>query len=280
MSLPALARVARRGADFLAHGFGCLGVSWAVIEILTRYYEWRFLKARPLFWIVVLLCLGWAWFRTRRLKSVSWSIPWSNVSIEVCVGDVLQSEGLGVIPVSEFFDSQIGLPVSPKSLHGIFIQRCFGGESGAFDKAVSAHLSRVQPEGKVDRPQGKRTRFPIGTAVPVSAGGKRFLVWAFTKAHPITCKASADVAQMLVALGGLWDSARTHSNGEPLVVPLIGSGLSGVDLPPRELINLIVLSFIEETKKSRITPRLRVALLREWASQVDLRSLKAYWERT
>ena len=43
-----------------------------------------------------------------------------NTVIEIIFGDLFAQDGIRAIAVSEFFDSKLGMPVSNKSLHGIF----------------------------------------------------------------------------------------------------------------------------------------------------------------
>ena len=200
----------------------------------------------------------------------------SNVSIDIAFGDIFAQDGVAAIPVNEFFDSEIGLPVSPHSLHGIFLHRCFGGHADAFDRQLEDKLSSKAAD-VVSRKQGKGKRFPIGTGAVIEASGRRYLVFAFTHTDIDTCKARADVPQMFVALAGLWKAARAELGGDALNLPLVGSGLSGVGLPARDLLNMIVLSFLDETKRQVVASKLRIVLTGDRHSEVDLREVKRFW---
>src|SRR5882762_6295321 len=72
-------------------------------------------------------------------------IPVANCDtvIEIIFGDLFAQSGIRVIAVSEFFDSQLGVPVSGKSLHGIFLQKCFGGHPESFDKQIHEQLKNI-----------------------------------------------------------------------------------------------------------------------------------------
>ena len=61
-------------------------------------------------------------------------------------------------------------------------------------------------------------------------------------------------------------------------LPLVGSGLSGLGLPTRDLLNLIILSAITETKSKGITRRIRIVLHRDRFDSLDLRDVKRHWE--
>lgn len=161
----------------------------------------------------------------------------------------------------------------------MLLQRCFGGHADAFDRQIVAKLDGIDAEF-VTRRQGKGQRFKIGTCAAIEAAGRRFLAFAFSRTDIATCKASADVPQMFAALAGLWRAARVELGGDALNLPLVGSGLSGVGLPARELLNIIILSFLDETKRQVVTRELRVVLTWDRLSEVDLREIKKLWERT
>lgn len=78
----------------------------------------------------------------------SYKIANSNTVIEVIFGDLFEQSGIRAIAVNEFFDSKIGKPVSDKSLHGIFLQKCFGGHPEPFDKQVDEQLKNVQSKSR------------------------------------------------------------------------------------------------------------------------------------
>ncbi|MDA8118289.1 MAG: DUF6430 domain-containing protein [Actinomycetota bacterium] len=229
------------------------------------------------FGAIILCSVIYGTYRMWRPAQIVITAPLSNVSIEVVFGDIFAQEGVAAIPVNEFFDSEIGLPVSKKSLHGMFLQRCFAGHGEAFDRQVADKLGNIHPE-VVSRREGKGERFPIGTSAALEVGRRRYLLFAFTRTDTGTCKASADVPQMFAALAGLWRTARTELGGDVLNVPLVGSGLSGVGLPTRDLLNMIILSFLDETRRQIVVHQLRVVLGWDRLPGVDLREVKRYWE--
>lgn len=212
-----------------------------------------------------------------RVAKVTIPVKQSNISIEVAFGDIFECDGITAIPVSEFFDSEFGLPVSPNSLHGIFINRCFGGHPQAFDKQITNQLAGVRP-AQVKKEHGKTARYPIGTTTVLEAAGKHYLTFAFTHADPKTCKASADVPQMFEALSGLWKHSRIHMNGNALNLPLVGSGPSGVGLPAVDLVHILLLSFLDESRRQVITQKLRIILTWDRLDEINLRQLKESWE--
>lgn len=259
------------------HAFVAFSVLWTITEALDHFFGWGALKGAACFIAVIVVSVIFSICKILRPSHVVIALPMSNVSIEVVFGDIFTQDGVAAIPVNEFFDSEIGLPVSAKSLHGIFLKQCFGGYGDAFDRQLTEQLTNV-PAEVVQRQQGKKERFPIGTSAVIDAAGRRFLVFAFTHTDTATCKARADVPQMFTALTGMWRTARTELGGDALNLPLVGSALSGVGLPARDLVNIIILSFIDETKRQIVTHKMRIILTWDRLSEVDLREVKRFWE--
>jgi hypothetical protein len=216
--------------------------------------------------------------KTWKRRKISFKISNTNTTIEVLFGDLFKQEGLRVIPVNEFFDSEIGIPVSEKSLHGIFINNCFGGHSKYFDEEIENQLANKQFIEVSNKATGKNKCYPIGTTIKITANKSEYLAFALAKTRPNTCKAYCDVAIMWNALNGLWKKGRDISGGNPINLPLVGSAQSGVGLPARDLLNLIILSAITEEKKEKITSKIRIILQDSYFEELDLRDIERYWK--
>jgi hypothetical protein len=261
----------------LTEAFVAFSVLWTLTEALSYFVAGFDLKGR--FWLstFALMSLCWALKRAWKPSKVEFRVATCDTTLEIVFGDIFGQDGIRAIAVSEFFDSQIGKPVSDKSLHGIFLKRCFGGHPEAFDKQVNSELKNV-PGAVVSKTEGKSRSYPIGTTAIIIVNGDVYLALAFAKADPQSCKAYSDVSMMWQALHCLWQRARTETGGHPINVPLVGSGLSGLGLPSRDLLNLIILSAITETKSKQITSRIRIVLHRDRFEELDLREVKRHWE--
>jgi len=166
--------------------------------------------------------------------------------------------------------------VSENSLHGMVIKRYFGGHPEAFDCAVSASLEACDYK-QVDRQHGNCKKFPIGTTACVPANEHKFLLFALSHTNIETFKASADLATMITAMHGLFEKSRNSTGGEKLILPLIGSGISGVGLPATQLLQLIVLTIIDETKKRQICKEIDLVLHDSRFEEIDLETIKRQW---
>jgi hypothetical protein len=201
-----------------------------------------------------------------------------NTAIEVLYADLFQQDGIRAIPVSTFFESKLGKPVSGKSVHGALLLRCFGGLPESFDKQLDEQLAN-SPSELVQKADGKLREYPVGTTALITIHKERYVLVASATVDPQTCKVHTDVMTMWNALDHLWPRLREEADGEPVNLPLIGSGMAGIGLPSRDVLNLIILSAINETKSREIARRIRVVLRREQPDNLDLREIKQYWER-
>jgi hypothetical protein len=230
----------------------------------------------PLLCVVVVIGLAYSAFKIRRPLSILFNIIHTNTKLEIKFSDIFEEDGIRVIAVNEFFDSEIGLPVSERSLHGIFISKCFGGHPEAFDNVISDELSQIPCE-TIKRSQGKDRKYPIGTTALIPVNTDRYICFALCRTDVGTCKAEADVPTLWRALEGLYSKARNCLGGAPLILPLVGSGLSGIGLPVRDLLDLIVLSVITESKKNQVTTLIKIILTPDRFEEIDLGEINRYW---
>lgn len=271
-----LVGIRRHRWRFLGQAFLAFSVLWTSTECLSYFVPGFDVKGIFPLAGILLISLFWASFQVWKPSKVEIKVAHTNTTLEVLFGDLFEQDGYRAIAVNEFFDSELGKPVSDTSLHGLFLKKCFGGHPEPFDKQVDEQLANVE-RTEVEKSAGKKIRYPIGSCAMVTVDDDRYLCFALCKTDPDDCKASADVSMLWDALHYLWQCARVETGGRSLNLPLVGSGLSGIGLPTRDLLNLIVLSVITETKQNQITPRIRVVLTRDRFDDIDLREVKQYW---
>lgn len=252
---------------------------YTVIKITTQFFpRFKIEGVLPLS-VMVLTGVIYGLWRVWKPSKVTLQVANCQTCIEILFGDLFEQDGIRAIAVNEFFDSELGKPVSPKSVHGLFIQKCFGGQTQSLDAQLQQQLSSFVPHANGMKVCGKQDCYPIGTTALINVNSDRYIAFAFAKTEPATCKAYSSVEYMSKALHKVWERARTEAGGYPVNLPLVGSGLSGMGLPTRDLLNLIVLSAITETKTREITQTIRIVLHESRFKEIDLRDFKAKWEK-
>ncbi len=228
---------------------------------------------------LVLMIVGsifWGLYRIYPRRTITIRMKAIDVTVEVKFGDLFEAPGIKAIAVNESFDSELGQPVARSSLHGQLIERMFQDHPEQFDKLIDETLRSI-PFEEAERPSGKVRRYPIGTTAVVDAGVDRFLLPALCKTDVDTYKAYCDIPMLLRALEGLWATVRSRAGGQRVSVPLIGGGLSGIGLPPYQLLQLIILSIIMANKNGHIRSEIHIILARELMEEIDLDTLERQW---
>jgi len=262
---------------FGKHVFTSFSVVFTVVSGLTYFFPMLELHGWVHLSIILLGCIIYAGNKVWKPSRIEFKVPTCDTCIEILFGDLFAQDGIRAIAVNEFFDSELGKPVSDLSLHGIFLKRCFGGQPLAFDAQLTKELANIEHK-YVEKVEGKQECYPIGTTALIKVNSDKYIVFAFAKTIPATCKAYSTVEYMWRSLHDLWDRARIETGGYPVNLPLVGSGPSGMGLPTRDLLNLLLLSAITETKSSQITSKIRFVLHESRFKDVDLREVKKYWE--
>lgn len=273
-----LARGIWRGKlKFLGYVFATFSMLFTIVKMVDYFVPGVMLEGKVVAAVMVLIALVGGARKVWKPSKISMPIAHTNTCFEILFGDLFQQPGIRAIAVTEYFDSQIGRPVSDKSLHGMLIQNILGGHAEAFDRSVDEELRDAQGQTTAKK-EGKNKAFPIGTTALLPFNQDRYLLFAMTRADVENCKANADVTDMWKALHAMWQRARIESGGHDVNIPLVGGGLSGIGLPARDLLNLLILSAITETKSKEITQTIRIVLHRNLLAQIDLRDVKKYWE--
>lgn len=259
---------------FFLFGFAAYGALWTVIESLSAFVEQWKPAGLTAYGVLILFSIAIGAWRAWPVQRIEIRVPNSDSSIAVEFGNIFSKPGCIAIQVNEYFDSLLGNHVSTNSLHGMFIRDILGGQSTAFDSLILNALAAT-PFEQVARQDGNTRRYKIGTTASVHINSKRYLLFAFARTDTSTLKAYATVHELWDALAGLWEAVRINSNGDPVFVPLIGAGLSGVGLPERQLLELLILSFFYHTKKNKIATQVTVVLHKKLRRTIDLASIKA-----
>jgi hypothetical protein len=257
--------------------FASFSMAFTIVKAITHFFPLVKIEGPIPLSMILLLSVGYGLNKVWKPSRTEIAVATCNTVIEVLFGDLFEQDGIRGIPVNEYFDSELGKPVSDKSVHGILLKRFFGGRSESFDAQLDKELASAK-FAEVLKVEGKQRCYPIGTTALITVNDDKYIVFAFAKTDPNTCKASSNVELMWRSLHHFWDRARNECGGYPVNLPLVGSGLSGLGLPTRDLLNLLVLSAITETKALQITQTIRVILHESRFKDVDLREVKRHWE--
>jgi hypothetical protein len=272
--------ISRRRTSLLGWGLAGLGGIWLLVEpcavLFPPFREFVEANNKAMLAAFVLVAVGTAVWRAREPCNVTFRLRSTNTMIRIEFGDLFMQSGHLVVPVNEFFDGQLGTRVDGKSVHGQFIAKYYASEAKRFEAACDAALRGSQTE-TVERPGGRRKRYPIGTTAVVPIGPAKAFLFALSETDVETSKARANLPLMWSALQGLWASVRSHSNGHNVSMPLVGAGQSAVGFEPQHLLRIILLSALVATREREIAKRITIVLHEDLFDKIDLRALHHEW---
>jgi hypothetical protein len=272
--------LARRWRAGLAQAFGVAGAIWLVTEILTRTSSKAnaWLTDNGDTYLIGVLIAGAVWFvaYSYERRKVTFQVPTTSSYITVKFGNMFDEPTDWLIGVNEFFDGRLGHVVAPTSVHGQFISKVFNGDENAFRKAVATSLNGVPctPTTRVNQPSDA---YAIGvTAVLANGPHKAFLV-AMSHTDHVTHKAASTVPMLWDALKAALQAVQNHGNGQPLAMPLIGNGLSSVNIEPQHLLRLIVLALVDFGRKAGLPQQVTIVVPEACFDALDLREIRRDW---
>lgn len=197
------------------------------------------------------------------------------LEVEIKVADLFDQPGNLVIPVNDFFDTTLGAPVSPRSVHGQFLQRQFPSDEQRARSAIDAELASRSMVESVPRSSGATKRYAVGETITLPRGsGDRFILFALARTNAATHKTEASLPEFVGALEALWEGVRNCCNHEAISVPLMGAKTGRVGLPKLSLAELLLSSAVHAEKKQPIASRMTLVLQHEDLAEIDLFDLQ------
>jgi hypothetical protein len=192
--------------------------------------------------------------------------PCLRATVVVRLGDLFEQDDANLaVGFGDTFDTstQDDAVISRESVQGQLLERVYGNDRARLDADLRRGLRGVLPvarETVQDKPRGKRTRYPLGTVVPLPAGRRRIFAFAHCR-QDLDLVTHSSAAELRVSLDRLWRSVRVHGLLKPVAIPLVGSGLARVtELSREQLMILIVDTFLGNCRDERCSAELRIVI--------------------
>ncbi|NHI11286.1 hypothetical protein STPH2_6655 [Streptomyces sp. KO7888] len=179
-------------------------------------------------------------------------------------GDLFEQEADLVIGFSDTFDTATdgSLVISPSSLQGQLVERIYQGDVEALDADLDRALAAVNAESVESRSvkrHGKLARYPVGTVAVLERERWRVFAVAFSQmANTLTAQSTE--AFLHLSLGNLWEEVRRRETDRAVAMPVLGAGLSRLELERETLVNMTLASFREHTRRASVCRELRIVV--------------------
>ncbi|MFF8968441.1 macro domain-containing protein [Streptomyces sp. NPDC014995] len=206
-----------------------------------------------------------------------------RVDVVVVRGDLFDQEDANlVVGFSDTFDTSTDqdVVISRESVQGQLVDRLFEGRHRLLDDQLRRGLKEFTPlatESVRAKRRGRRTRYPVGTAVALPVGKRRVFALAYSRLGN-DLRARSAPADLRLSLERLWPSVALHGRFKPVATPLIGSGLARiVELDHTQLLLMVVDTFTRSLRDDpAVSPELRVVLRAEELEKTDLSAVEAF----
>ena len=269
--------------------FTALGALWLVVDVLMVTMFGTPPSGEQGLGVLIGLCVFAFSIAAARLlfniSSVSFRIRNTRANLSIVFGDVFkQTDGAIVVPVNHFFDHELGVSVSPNSVHGQAIQSWETPED--FRAAVDRDLSRVERglefEEDLTRKIAPRRRYEIGTIATVERQNSEnsttlFHLLAVAEVEENN-RARSNLPALVTALSKGWQYIFERSETVPLVVPLIGSGFGRVGLDEEHLLEVMIATIAEYQARERMPANnITIVLTESLKGKIKLYNVKREW---
>lgn len=256
--------------------FVSVGVISGVIQVITFSYTtlpsygWKG-------WVsVVVISVIIGIFRAWPKTSFSESFTNPDVKIGVKVGNIFDQSGHLVIGFSDTFDTEIGDVISKDSMQGQFLVSMYENNQSRLDTDLDALLKNEEAAEDNEKVRGKNKRYNIGTVLALAGLNRKFFCCAYSRMGN-DLKATSDINNLWISLQNLWNKIRVEGEQKTVFMPVLGTNLARVPgisfmLP----INLILLSFIINSRVEPISKELVLVIRKEDSEKVNLLEIQDF----
>lgn len=256
---------------------------WLSIEILSHFSptfeEWSRGNLRMFLFIILIgLMIGFFHFLHKCAKtlSVGHRLEGQDILIEIRVGSIFNIEGAFVISTNTSFDTNMSVgSITPLSLQGQFTNKYYNN-SDHLEQDLTNSLNSDEHIVKKDM-QTEKTQYDIGTVVKISVEEQIAYFVAIDEVNELSgIESSLD--NVREGLGSLWYYVGKQGVLDSLVIPVLGTGHSGILVSREQMILEIITSFIAACTSKKICEKLTIIISEDdyQKHDIDLEDLGSY----
>lgn len=241
-------------------------VSWSDLRILNTFFKIFILFAICLFSFVISIILHIYFLKTVKI----WSRGKNKVSafygdiFKMAFSSIHKNEGIYVIPVNDTFDTIVDEPnekikhplVSPNTLHGKWIKKFIKDENISIEELDKRIIDNLSLNGylpikqlNIDKKvRGKLDVYSIGTICQItSSKGINFYLLVISSFDENN-NAQSNKKKIRDAIDFLIDFYDSKGQGEPIYIPLMGTGSSRASMNHKQSLSIIKSSVLTNEK--------------------------------
>lgn len=264
----------KRVKNVLSSTLAIIGTLWLVLEI-SSYCIPEIQKGYiiPLgFWFLIILItasLIISIILFRPIVQITEKINNRDITISIIIGNFFQQEGDLIIGTNTTFDTDLNEIISEKSIQGQFTKNNFKNKTADLEELIDKNLKPCDDYVILDNKPGKNKKYPIGKTITIRSNGitAYFLALADINENGV---ASSSFENIILSLSNLWSYISINGGTEPLVIPVLGTGFSRIEVKKELIIQEIIKSFIAACSEKRFTEKLTIVIYKPDYEKTDL----------
>lgn len=229
------------GTKFI-EALGVLMLIYELLSLIDSCMTSKWIKV-VIFIIIVIISAIYVWCSLFRKKEALTIDINKRTRLKIEKGNIMDANGIRVIPVNEYFDTHLGDGIiKESSLHGQLLSK-YTDRISELRKLIDEQLGKMEPlpSNRVRTlvsglPQ---KRYPLGTCVRLFLDSDCYLLVATTR---FNANEHVDVSaeEFPEVIRKMFNGIEQLHDGNAVYVPLVGSGISGYELSNMQILNTIV----------------------------------------
>lgn len=225
-------------------------------------------------WFIVIVVLLSKCFK----KKYKYTIKNKDIDITLVVGNIFKEKGAKIIPTNTTFDTKTeGEFISEKSIQGQFQKKYYKNNLEDFNNLIASKLKGIPIEKVLIRKKSKNKQYAIGTTIKVEQEGERFYFLAIADVNEYG-KPNSNFENLKLSFAKAWEFISEQGHMEPIVMPVLGTGRTGVNVSRQDVIKEIIFSFVATTRENKISDELKICIHPKDIKNIDFIELQEYLE--
>lgn len=193
--------------------------------------------------LILFASVAYAWYQIiRKPDSIELKIN-KRAKLSIQLYNLMDAPGMKVIPVNEYFDTHNGDGIiNPRSLHGQ-LNALFADNIEDLRNQIDTQLATMDqlPQNRVRSMVAglPSNRYPLGTCVRVRKGEQTYMLVALTRFNTNE-HVEVSTEEYPEIIRKMFNGIEQLNDGNPVYLPLMGSGISGYQLTEMQMLNTIV----------------------------------------
>ena len=255
--------------------FTLIGGLYTLFEIVILLFPNQVTNFEVLFKILMILGAIFTIVYNHPKKKFLYQIKNKDIKITIIVGNMFKHNGAKIIPTNTTFDTKFENEfISPKSIQGQFQNKYYSNNISTLDKLLEKELENNNFI-LLNRSKSKNKQYPIGTVVKLNQNSERFYFLAIADVNS-DGKPNSNFENIQTSLEMLWNYILEKGHMESIIMPIIGTGKTGINVTRQKIIKEIIFSFMVHTNEKKISNELVICIHPNDVENIDIDELDEY----